>query len=56
MQGATVLKFYYVIADTKVHEKTGLTKCSKCITFQVISDVVHEFMNFNALKNNFKNS
>ena len=26
------------------------TKCSKCNTFQVISDLLHEFMNFNALK------
>ena len=30
-------------------------KCSKCNTFQVISDLVHDFMNFNAL-NVFKNS
>ena len=27
-----------------------LTKCSKGNTFQVISDLVHDFMNFNALK------
>ena len=27
-----------------------LTKCSKCNTFGVISDLVHDFMNFNALK------
>ena len=27
-----------------------LTKCSKCNTFQVVSDLVHDFMNFNALK------
>ena len=26
------------------------TKCSKCNTCQVISDLVHDFMNFNALK------
>ena len=27
-----------------------LTRCSKCNTFQVIIDLVHNFMNFNALK------
>ena len=27
-----------------------LTKCSKCNTFQVIIDLVHDFINFNALK------
>ena len=26
------------------------TKCSRCNTFQVIGDLVHDFMNFNALK------
>ena len=31
-------------------EKHILTKCSKCNTFQVISDIVQDFMNFNALK------
>ena len=35
----------------KVAEQHILTKCSKCNTFQVISDLVHDFMNFNALKN-----
>ena len=38
----------------KVAEQHILTKCSKCNTFQVISDLVHDFMNFNALKNIFK--
>ena len=27
-----------------------LTKCSKCKTFQVIIDLVHDFINFNAFK------
>ena len=31
-----------------------LTKCSKCNTFQVISDLMHDFMNFNALKTTLK--
>ena len=31
----------------KSNEKT---KCSKCNTFQVIGDLVYDFMNFNALK------
>ena len=39
----------------KVAEQHILTKCSKCNTFQVISDLVHDFMNFNALKNIKKN-
>ena len=34
----------------KVAQQHILTKCSKCNTFQVISDLVHDFMNFNALK------
>ena len=34
----------------KVAEQHILTKCSKCNTFEVISDLVHDFMNFNALK------
>ena len=34
----------------KVAEYHILTKCSKCNTFQVISDLVHDFMDFNALK------
>ena len=28
--------------------------CSKCNTFKVISDLVHDFINFNALKIIFK--
>ena len=34
----------------KVAESHILTICSKCNTFQVIGDLVHDFMNFNALK------
>ena len=34
----------------KMAEKHILTKCSKCNIFQVISDLVHDFMDFNALK------
>ena len=34
----------------KVAEQHIFTKCSKCNTFEVISDLVHDFMNFNALK------
>ena len=34
----------------KIGEQHILTKCSKCNTFQVISDLVHEIMNFNELK------
>ena len=34
----------------KAAEEHVLTKCSKCNTIQVISDLVHDFMNFNALK------
>ena len=34
----------------KVAESHILTKCCKCNTFQVISDLVHYFMNFNALE------
>ena len=35
--------------DTQVTHHT-LTKCSKCNTFHVTSDLVHDFMNFNAQK------
>ena len=42
---------HHVVAMEKVAEQHILTKCSKCNTFQVISDLVHHFMNFNALKN-----
>ena len=34
----------------KVAEQHIFTKCYKCNTFEVISDLVHDFMNFNALK------
>ena len=34
----------------KVADQHILTKCSKCNTFQVIIDLVHDFINFNALK------
>ena len=34
----------------KVTEQHIFTKCCKCNTFEVISDSVHDFMNFNALK------
>ena len=34
----------------KVAEQQIFTKCCKCNTFEVISDLVHDFMNFNALK------
>ena len=39
----------HVVAVEKVAEQHILTKCSKCTTFQVIRDLLHEFMNFNAL-------
>ena len=32
------------------YEQHILTNCSKCNAFQAISDLVHEFMNFNTLK------
>ena len=34
----------------KVAEQHIFTKCCKCNTLEVISDLVHDFMNFNALK------
>ena len=34
----------------KVAEQHICTKCCKCNTFEVISDLVHDFMNFNALE------
>ena len=34
----------------KVAKQQILTKCSICNTFQVVSDLVHVFMNFNPLK------
>ena len=41
---------HQVVAMEKVGEQHILIKCYKCNTFQVISDLLHEFMNFNALK------
>ena len=41
---------HHVVAIEKVAESHTLTKCSKCNTFKVISDLVHDFINFNALK------
>ena len=40
----------YVVAMEKVVDYHILTKYSKCNTFQVISDLVHDYMNFKALK------
>ena len=34
----------------KVAEQHIFTKCCKCNTFEVKGDLVHDFMNFNALK------
>ena len=45
---------HHVVAIEKVAEEHILTKCSKCNTFQVINDLVHDFMNFNAIKILFK--
>ena len=39
-----------VVAMKKVVEQHILTKCSNCNTFQVIRVLVHDFMNFIALK------
>ena len=41
---------HHVVAMEKVAEQHILTKCSKSNTFQVISDLVHDFRNFNAFK------
>ena len=41
---------HHVVAMEKVAEQHILPKCSKCNTFQVISDLVYDFMNLNALK------
>ena len=38
------------IVAIEVSEQHILTKCSKSNTFQVISDLVHDFRNFNAFK------
>ena len=45
---------HHVVAMEKVTEQHILTKCSKCNTFQVIRDLVHDFMNFIAIKIIFK--
>ena len=45
---------HHVIATEKVVEQHILTKCSKCNIFQVIIDLVHDFRNFNLLKNILK--
>ena len=41
---------HHVVAMQKVAEQHILTNCFKCNTLQVISDLVHDFMKFNALK------
>ena len=41
---------HHVVAMEKVAKQHILTKCSKCNTFQVIIDLVHDFINFIALK------
>ena len=41
---------HHVVAMEKEAEKHILTECSKCNIFQVIIDLVHDFINFNALK------
>ena len=43
-----------ILAMEKVAEQHILTRCSKCNTFQVISGLVHDFMNFNVPKILFK--
>ena len=53
------LPSYHVVAMEKEAEEQTLTKCSKCNTFQVVSDLIHDFKNFNAfnlIQNYFKNS
>ena len=37
---------HHVVAMVKVGEQHISTKCFKCNTFQIISDLLHEFMNF----------
>ena len=41
---------HHVVAMEKVAEQHILVKCSKCNVFQVTSDLLHDFMNFNVLK------
>ena len=52
--GIDSLVTHHVVAMEKLAVLHILTKCSKCSTFQVISDLVHDFMNFKALKSIFK--
>ena len=40
---------FVVVMENKI-EQHILTTCSKRNTFQVISDLLHDFMNFNAVK------
>ena len=39
---------HHVVAMGKVAEQHVLVKCSKCNIFQVIRDLMQDFMNFNA--------
>ena len=41
---------HHVVAMDKVAEQHILTKWSECNTFQVINDLVHDFLSLNALK------
>ena len=41
---------HHIVAMEKVAEQHILTKCSKSNTFQVITDLVHDFRDFNAFK------
>ena len=41
---------HHVVAMEKEVEQHTLTKCSEYNTFQIVSDLVHDFMNFNPLK------
>ena len=41
---------HHVVTMEKVAEQHTCSKCSKCNTFQVISDLVHDFMTFNVSK------
>ena len=41
---------HHVVAMEKVGEQHILTKYSECNTFQIIGDLLHEFMYFNELK------
>ena len=41
---------HHFVAMKKVAGQHILTKCFKCKTFQVTTDLVHDFMNFNTLQ------